>query len=183
MRRCRKGPKVMRGCGRGQSFAKEGAERAKVDVEVLAGQAELLDQLRHPLIELHQVVSEMFGLLVGDGSALDAADRLPFHELAEQFHDREHERRQAALGGLRIIARVQAVAAGRLGHLIPSSSGPARALTEASSARSEIFTRSTSAMDSVISPVIVTPPASTRSSRSTSAIRRDGSSASIGRAG
>src|SRR6266516_7720021 len=138
----------MRRCGPRQAFpdygrpllSKEGAARAQVDVEVLARQAELLDQLRHPLIELHQVVPEPFGLLVGDGSVLDAADRLSFHELAEQFHDREHERRQAALGGLRIIARVQTVAAGRPGHLV-SSSCPARALTEASSARSEIFTR------------------------------------------
>jgi MFS family permease len=167
----------------------ERAEGAEVEVQVLRLEAEVLAQLGHPLLQPHERVAEPFGLLVGDGAVVDAPDGLALHELAEQFHDREDEGGQPAFGRALVVA-VKPVA-NRLRHAVTSprtgscpswpgsclscpswpGSCPASALTEASSARSDTVTRSTSAIDSVISPVTTTPSASTRSSRSTSATR------------
>ena len=69
------------------------AERTQVDVQLLTLEPELLQQLHHPLIEPHQGVSEPFGLLVGDRTLLHPAQRLPLHQLPQQFHDSEDESR------------------------------------------------------------------------------------------
>src|SRR5204862_7129460 len=81
-------------------------ERAEVEVEVLRVEPELLAQLLHALVELHEGAAEPLDLVVGEAAAVDAAERLPLHELAEQLHDREHQLREAALQllGIRVHA-------------------------------------------------------------------------------
>jgi multicomponent Na+:H+ antiporter subunit D len=85
------------------------AERPQVDVQVLRLQAEVLEQLVHPLIEPHEGVPEPLGLLVGDGAVFHPPQRLPLHELAQQFHHRQDEGGEPALRGLRVVAVVKTV--------------------------------------------------------------------------
>src|SRR4051812_15595476 len=69
----------------------EVAENPELQVEILAGETELLLELLHPLLELHEGEAELLDLFVGEPTALDAAQRLSLHELTQQLDHREDE--------------------------------------------------------------------------------------------
>src|SRR5690349_15666183 len=73
------------------------AERAQIQVQIALFEPEMLDQLLHAAIELHERVAEALDLLVGERAALHPAERLPLHQLAQQLDEREHELREALL--------------------------------------------------------------------------------------
>src|SRR3954467_15266362 len=73
------------------------AERPEVQVQVLRVKAELCAQLLHPLVQLHERPPQAFLLIRRKRSAVDAAQRLALHELAQQLDDREYELREPAL--------------------------------------------------------------------------------------
>src|SRR5881398_2317286 len=78
------------------------AERPEVEIEIALIEPELLGQLLHPLLELHERLPEALDLLVVQVSRFHAAKRLAFHELPEQLDEREHELREPALDVLRV---------------------------------------------------------------------------------
>ena len=57
-------------------FFKPPAQRSQIQAEVLGRQAELLGQLRHPPVELHERLPEPLDLLVGQRAAVDPPQRL-----------------------------------------------------------------------------------------------------------
>src|SRR5215813_11736927 len=140
----------------------------------------MISELGHLLLKRHQRPPDLLDLVVGERALIHSPQGLPFHQLAQQFDDREDQAHQPPLD--RLWIRVDAMAPRgrgllrgcRNGH-VPGTSGsasdPASALTDVTRARSETVTNSTSAMERVTSPLTTTPPASTRSSRSTRAIR------------
>src|SRR5580704_3364374 len=147
----------------------------------------MIPELSHPAFQGHQRRAEVLDLLVAERALFHSAQRLPLHHLAQQFHDREDQADQAALHRLGIGVdsmpprgssspdRAFQFPVGRHRPGSPASTeGPARALTDVTSARSETVTRSTSATDNVTSPATTTPPARTLSSRSTRAMRSAG---------
>src|SRR5215469_13507470 len=140
----------------------------------------MVPELGHLLLQRHQSPADFLDLVVGERAIIHSPQGLPLHQLAQQLHDGENHGHQAPLDRLRV--RVDAMALYRRA-LLPGcqgahrpgtfSSSPAliRALADVTSARSETLTMSTSAMASVTSTITTPPPASTRSSRSTRAIR------------
>ena len=52
---------------------------------------ELLAQLGHPPVELHERAAQALDLLLGQRAGVDAPQRLALHQLAQQLDDREHE--------------------------------------------------------------------------------------------
>src|SRR5512144_45180 len=62
-------------------------ERPQVEVELLPGEPEALQQVRHPVVEQHEGHTDSFFLVGGEVTLLDPADGLALHELAQQFHD------------------------------------------------------------------------------------------------
>src|SRR5690349_17924945 len=73
------------------------AQRAEVEVQIALFEPEMLDQLLHAAIELHERVAEALDLLVGQRAAVHPAERLPLHQLPQQLDEREHELREALL--------------------------------------------------------------------------------------
>ena len=73
----------------------------EIEVQVLRVEPELLAQLLHPPVELHERLPEPLDLLVDRRAAVDPAQRLALHQLAEQLDDGQHELGQAALDGTR----------------------------------------------------------------------------------
>src|SRR5690606_17359976 len=133
------------------------------------GQAVLGAELVHAPVEQHQRGAEPVLLIRAQGALVEAAHGLPLHELAQQFHDGEHQGGQVVGDTIGVQVDRVAAAAGRR-HSGPLSAQGAgiRSLTDASRACSEIRTSGTSAIASTRSPLTTTPVARTRSSRSTS---------------
>src|SRR3954466_13491644 len=80
----------------------QAAEWPEVEVEVVLGEPELVAQLRHPLVELHERAAEALDLLFGQAAGVDPAQRLALHQLAQELDDGQHELRQALLDRLRV---------------------------------------------------------------------------------
>src|SRR5215211_5756414 len=72
-------------------LSKEVLERAEIEVELLVGEAEVLLQLLHPLLQRDQGLAESLDLVVAEAACLDPPYRLAFHQLPQQFDEREHE--------------------------------------------------------------------------------------------
>src|SRR5260221_2809788 len=170
----------------------ERPEWPEVEVQVFWSQPEMVPELGHPALERHERGADPLYLLVAERALINSAQSLALHQLPQQFHDGEDQADQPAFYRLRIgidpMTRRQRALIKRVpggGHrAISLTSAPdsAKALTDVTSARSEMVTMSTSATDRVISPATTTPPARTRSSRSTRAIRSLGTAvACVGR--
>src|SRR5215213_3111217 len=78
------------------------AERPEVEIEIALIESEVLGQLLHALLELHERLAETLDLLVVQVPRLHAAKRLAFHELPQQLDQGEHELREPALDVLGI---------------------------------------------------------------------------------
>src|SRR5215207_4581530 len=142
----------------------------------------MLAQFRHFLFQKHQRCAYSFDLFVGQITLLNTSDCLTLHELPKKLHQRQDQAHQPFFdsGGVgvdpltwrRYVKAAPVVL--RLGHRSPPTSPSAGSSepTDEINVRREITTMSTSAIDSTISPLMTTPPASTRSSKSTNARRR-----------
>src|SRR5215211_4320497 len=64
------------------SSSQQPAQGAEIQVQVLLGEPELLAQLSHALVELHEGPAEPLLLLVAQAAAVDAAQSLALHQLA-----------------------------------------------------------------------------------------------------
>src|SRR5882757_7708748 len=167
------------------SFARQKrAERPQVQIEVFDGETEVVPQLGHPGLEGHQSRSDLLDLIARERPLFHPAQGLTLHQLAQQFDQGENQGHQALLHRLRVGVDPEPAYRSALirgDHVIlaichqlyscESSMASIRPLIDVTSARSDTLTRSTSAMDKVMSPTMTTPPASTRSSRSTRAMR------------
>src|ERR671914_23171 len=89
-------------CVRALDLSEEAPEWAQVQVQVLRRQSELLAQLLHPSVQLHEGLPQPLDLLLGQGSAVDPPQGLPLHQLPKQLDDRQHELREPLLHGLRV---------------------------------------------------------------------------------
>src|SRR5436190_624875 len=78
------------------------SERPEVDVQVTILKLEMLLELLHTLIELHERLPHALDLLVGQRVQLHPPQRLPLHQLAQQLDERQHKLREAALDLFRI---------------------------------------------------------------------------------
>src|SRR5690242_4102051 len=78
------------------------AERPEVEIEVTPVEPEVLGQLVHALLELHERLAETLDLLVALVPRRHAAERLRAHQLPEQLDEGEHELCVPALDVLRI---------------------------------------------------------------------------------
>src|SRR5258707_15491232 len=152
----------------------------------------MIPELGHPALERHERGTDPLDLVVAECALINSPQGLALHQLPQQFHEGEDQGDQAALHRLRV--GVDPVTRGRRGLVgavpgqvhrtssLTSAPDSAKALTDVTSPRSEMVTMSTSATDRVISPATTTPPARTRSSRSTRAIRSLGTAvACVGR--
>jgi len=103
------------GATRGPPSRRTGRPRAgrragRVQVQVFLAQAELLAELGHAPVELHEGAPEALDLVLRQSAAVDTAQRLALHDLAEQLDDRQHQLRQPALDvlGSALTLRVSA---------------------------------------------------------------------------
>src|SRR5437016_2398496 len=156
----------------------------------------MVSKFDHPLVQGHQGGANALDLLVREIALLDPADGLPLHQLPDELDDGQHQPGQSPLHGAAInvdpwlhrpglvhairpgtrgfTRRIAVVSGGAHGGT-PSSppgsrpSGRTDERTDETRARKETYTRSTSAMERVTSPVTTTPVASSRSRRSTRA--------------
>ena len=94
---------------------------------------ELVPQLVHALLELHERAAEALDLVVGQAAAVDAPQRLALHQLAQQLDHREHELREAALDGSGSASMRRVSASAR-----PRSSWANRSRSTSSSAASTL---------------------------------------------
>src|SRR5436190_1721060 len=78
------------------------AQRTEIQVQIALFELEVLGQLAHAAVELHEGLPEPLDLLVGKRSGLHPPQRLTLHELPQQLDEREDELRQAFLDLLRI---------------------------------------------------------------------------------
>src|SRR4051794_12115814 len=90
------------------------SEWSEIEVEVLVGEAELLLQLLHALVQLHERAAEALGLLLVERAGLHAPERLALHQLSEEIDHGQHEPGEAALDVLRV--GVDAEGCGRVIH-------------------------------------------------------------------
>src|SRR5512135_1150692 len=67
------------------------AERAEVEIEVSLLQPEVLGQLAHAAVELHEGLPQPLDLVVAEVAGLHAAQRLALHQLPQQLDQREDE--------------------------------------------------------------------------------------------
>src|SRR3954471_13495308 len=88
--------------GRRRGNSEEVAERPEAQVEVAGVEAELALELFHALLELHERLAETIDLFVGQRRVVHPPQRLPFHQLPQEFDEREHELRQPALDRSRV---------------------------------------------------------------------------------
>src|SRR3954454_21860157 len=72
------------------------AQRAEVEVEVFVVEPERVLQLVHAGFERHQRAAQALDRLVVETTGLDAAERLAFHQLAQQLDERQNERGEPA---------------------------------------------------------------------------------------
>src|SRR3954453_3282386 len=74
----------------------QGSEWSEVEVEVFFREAELLPELVHPLVQLHEGVAEALDLLVVEAAGLHAPEGFPLHHSPEEVDDRQDEARETA---------------------------------------------------------------------------------------
>src|SRR3954451_19696185 len=86
----------------------EPAQWSEIEIQILLGESELLAQLGHPAVELHERPAEALLLLVAQPTGIDSPEGLALHELSKELHDREDELGQPSLEGLGV--RIQAAA-------------------------------------------------------------------------
>ena len=77
-------------------------ERPEIEIQISLLEPELLGQLVHPLLELHERLAETLDLLVRRGCPPPSAERLALHELPQQLDQRQHELREPVLDVLGI---------------------------------------------------------------------------------
>src|SRR5215216_3370821 len=160
----------------------ERTERPEIDVEVFRCQVEMLTQFGHLFFQQHQRCANSFDLFVRQVTPLDSANRLTLHELPKKLDQRQDQAHQSLFhrGGIGVdslprggCVKIMAIVCHRIGSPPKSLSAAGRSEpTDEIRVRREITTMSTSAIDKTTSPLMTTPPASTRSSRSTNARRR-----------
>src|SRR5439155_5473968 len=80
----------------------EAAERAEVEIEIFRGEAEARPDVADRVFQLHQRAAHGLRLFRRQRVGLHPTDGLAFHELAQKFHEREHEARDRPLHVLRI---------------------------------------------------------------------------------
>src|SRR4051794_2953148 len=86
--------------GAGRCGSEQLAEWAEVQVEVLGGEAEVLAQLGHALLEREEGLAEALDLLRCQVARIDAAQGLALHELAQELDNGEEELREPLLDAL-----------------------------------------------------------------------------------
>src|SRR3989339_270842 len=79
------------------SSLQELAQGAKVEIQVVFFQAELLPEPVDFLSLFHQGQSQPLNLLVREGPGLDAPDALAFQQFVEQFYQGQDQLSQAVL--------------------------------------------------------------------------------------
>src|SRR5690349_4651862 len=77
-------------------------ERTEVEIEVALFQSEVLRQLAHAAVELHEGLPQALDLLVAEVAGVHTAQRLSLHQLAQELDQREHELRETLLDLLRV---------------------------------------------------------------------------------
>src|SRR5919201_4907089 len=87
---------------RSLSCSEQVSERPQVEVEVAVFESEMLLELAHPLLELHERLAKALDLLLAQGVVLHAPQRLPLHQLAKELDECEDELREPPLDLLRI---------------------------------------------------------------------------------
>src|SRR5215813_2333980 len=80
----------------------EAAERTEVEIEIFRCEAEPPADLADRLLEPHERLTHVLGLLGRERAGVHAADRLALHELTQELHEGEDESRHRALHVLRI---------------------------------------------------------------------------------
>src|SRR5215211_5123829 len=105
-------------------------EGTQVDVEVLGGKPIPALQVLHRLFQMHQPEPEALDLLFGEVPLVKPAQRLGFHELANQFDYRQDQLEKVPLDGLRIGLEPLRKTPGLLRHdplpIAPCPPGPRR---------------------------------------------------------
>src|SRR3954453_21653972 len=87
------------------------------DLEVLRSEPEHVSQLLDPLLQTHQSATQPLHLVVAEGPALHASQRLPLEELANQADDREDQPGQPLFRRLGIGRDAPERATGTAGRL------------------------------------------------------------------
>src|SRR3954454_13088279 len=77
-------------------------ERPEIEIEVLLLEPEVLGELVHALLELHERLAETLDLLVVEVPDFHAAERLALHQLPQKLDQREHELCKPTLDVLRV---------------------------------------------------------------------------------
>src|SRR5215204_3711444 len=80
-----------------QRFLQQLAERAKVKIQILWCESEMVAKLAHPLLKEHQCEPDALGLFGGHGARIKAAYGLPFHQLTKQLNEGKYELHETAL--------------------------------------------------------------------------------------
>src|SRR5258708_15280039 len=121
----------------------------------------MISEFGHPALERHERGPDPLYLVVAERALINSPQGLALHQLPQQFHEGEDQGDQAALHRLRVsvepVTRRQrglvGAVSGQVHRTSSLTSAPdsASALTEVTSARSEMATMSTSATDRVIS--------------------------------
>src|SRR3954462_14687028 len=78
------------------------AQRSEIEIQILFGESELVSQLGHPAVELHERPAEALLLLVAQPTGIDSPEGLALHDLPQELHDREDELGQPSFEGLGI---------------------------------------------------------------------------------
>src|SRR6266480_2260447 len=115
------------------------AQRAEVQVQIALFELEVLGQLLHAAVELHEGLPEPLDLVVGERSGLHPPQCLALHELPQQLNEREDELRQALLDFLRI--RVHSAPAAALRNCATSSCATRYAALKPSGRRWRVVAR------------------------------------------
>src|SRR5205823_11467514 len=88
--------------GQSQARSKKVSQGTEIEVEVAVLEAEVVLQLLHPPLELHEGLPHSLDLVVGERALLHPSEGLEFHQLAKKLDQRQHELRKPSLHLLRV---------------------------------------------------------------------------------
>src|SRR3954468_11935362 len=71
--------------------------RSEIEIEILRRQAEASADIANGLLEAHESGADRFDFGLGQRFRRHAANSLPFHQLAKELDDRQHELRDRLL--------------------------------------------------------------------------------------
>lgn len=95
------------------------SQRPEVQVQVLGPQSVAVTQFGHTVVEEHQGEPDPLFLVLAQVALVDTAQRLAFHELAQQFDDRQDQLDQVALDRVGLEVEAALAGLGGFAHVSP----------------------------------------------------------------